>query len=130
MKRYLRVIMGFFFLGALNGFTWAQETPDNTQQRAVVERVLGDLHYLSSKLAADQKDLDLAQKRLTGTGDGLLTMDEANDLRDRIHRDDINIQADMTDISKDLKILQDNWGLLTKEERDFVTDVQSSMGKV
>ena len=130
MKRYLTVITGFLFLGALSVFTWAQETPDNTQQRAVVEKALGDLHYLSAKLAADQKDLDLAQKRLTGATDGLLTMDEANDLRDRIQRDQINIQAETADMNKNLKILQDNWGLLTKEERDSVTDIQSSMGKV
>ncbi len=123
MKHHKKILVGTVVLGIFSLSMWAFEN-NNTQLQKDVETKVADLHQVYNQFSGDRRDMAAAQENLKSP---TLTLDQRQALREKIDKDRDVIQAESSTILGDISYLQNNWGVLTQAEKDFVGQVQKDL---
>jgi len=123
MKHQKKILAGTVVLGVLSLAISAFEF-NNAQLQKDVETKVADLHRVYSQFMADRRDVAAAQENLKSPA---LTLDQRQSFRTRVEKDMEAILAENSAILGDLSYLQNNWGALTQEQKDFVNQVTKGL---
>ena len=123
MKHHKKILVGTVVLGVFSLSMWAFEN-NNAQLQKDVETKVASLHQVYNQFMADRRDMAAAQENMKSP---TLTFDQRQAFRAKASKDLDAIQAESSTILGDISYLQNNWGVLTQEEKDFVGQVQKDL---
>jgi hypothetical protein len=119
----MKLFIGILFLGA-GGVTASDEIVSDLPARQEAGKVMADLRLNYGQLQIDQKELLSTQRAWSAP---LLAFNQQEALREKIQKEQINIQDDTKAVVGDLRFLLSNWSYLTQADKDFVSQAEEAI---